>query len=151
MFQMRTKESTPAFTLVECLVTLTLTGIVLTAAVPGVQHMAQSFALRGGVRLVETSLQWGRSHAISANTSLAFVVDEGGRRFYWKDGPSGERFDGTVRYLPGNVRITSSPRRPLRFYQKGNAVPAGTFVIRGDAGSFRVIVSPVGRIRTVKG
>ncbi len=128
--------------------TLTLTGIVLTAAVPGVHRMTQSFALIGAGRIVETSLQWGRSHSISANTSLAFMVDEDGKRIYWADSRSGDRFDGSVRHLPGSARITSSPKRPLRFYQKGNAVPAGTFVIQNDAGTFRVIVSPAGRIRT---
>ncbi len=148
--QLKPEWSTAAFTLVECLVTLTLAGVVLTAAVPGVQRMTQSFALSGATRMVEMSLQWGRSHAISANTSLAFIVDSDGKRFYWADGHSGERFEGTVRYLPARVRIASSPRRPLRFYQKGNAVPAGTFVIQGDAGTSRVIVNPAGRIRTQK-
>ena len=145
------KKAFPAgFTLVECLVTLTLAGVVLTAAVPGVQRMTQSFALMGATRMVEMSLQWGRSHAIAGNTSVTFVVDNDGKRFCWADGRSGDRFEGTVRFLPARVRITSSPRRPLRFYQKGNAVPAGTFVIQGDAGTFRVVVSPAGRIRTQK-
>ena len=148
--QLQMKRASAAFTLVECLVVLTLAGIVLTAAVPSVHRMSQSFALIGATRMVETSLQWGRSHAISANTSVAFIVDSDGKRFYWADGRSGERFDGTVRFLPGNVRIAGFPRRPLRFYQRGNAVPAGTFVIQGDAGSIRVIVSPAGRIRTQK-
>ncbi len=138
------------FTLVECLVTLTLAGVVLTAAVPGVQRMTQSFALMGATRMVEVSLQWGRSHAIAGNTSLAFIVDTDGKSFCWVDGRSGERFEGTVRFLPARVQITSSPKRPLRFYQKGNAVPAGTFVIQGDAGTFRVVVNPAGRIRTQK-
>ncbi len=138
------------FTLVECLVTLTLAGVVLTAAVPGVQRVTQSFALMGATRMVEVSLQWGRSHAIAGNTSLAFIVDSDGKRFYWVDGRSGDQYEGTVRFLPAGVRIANSPRRPLRFYQKGNAVPAGTFVIQGDAGTFRVVVNPAGRIRTQK-
>ncbi len=149
-FGFHTARNPDGFTLLECLVTLTVAGVVLSAAVPGVQRMTQAFALSGGTRMVETSLMWGRSHAISTNMSLAFIVDEGGSRFYWTDGRTGERFEGTVRYLPASVRITSSPRRPLRFYQRGNAVPAGTFVVQGEAGSFRVIVSPAGRIRRQK-
>jgi Tfp pilus assembly protein FimT len=98
--------------------------------------------------MVETSLQWGRSHAIAANTGLVLIVDSDGKRFYWTDAYTGDRYEGTVRYLPVGIRITSSPRRPLRFYQRGNAVPAGTFVVQGEAGSWRVIVSPSGRIRT---
>jgi len=142
------KKSSEAFTLLECLVALTLAGIVLSAAAPSVHRMTQSISLWGGVRLVETSLQWGRNHAITGNTALAFIVDSDGRRFYWTDGHTGDRYEGTMRYLPGRIRISSSPRRPLRFYQRGNAVPAGTFVVQGEAGSVRVIVSPSGRIRT---
>jgi hypothetical protein len=110
--------------------------------------MTQSISLWGGVRMVETSLWWGRNHAISGNMSLAFIVDRDGTRFYWTDARTGDRYEGTVRHLPGRIRITGSPRRPLRFYQRGNAVPAGTFVVEGEAGSIRVIVSPSGRIRT---
>ncbi len=144
------KFTSRAFTLVECVVTLAVAGVVLTAAVPSLQRVSQSFSLRGAARMVEMSLQWGRSHARSANTSVAFIVDEDGRRFYWADGHTGARFDGTAQYLPGNARIASSPRRPLRFYQRGNAVPPGTFVIQSEAGTCRVIVSPAGRIRIQK-
>jgi len=136
------------FTLVECLVGLTLAGILVSAAAPPVRKLAQSFALSGGIHMVESSLHWGRSHAITANTGLALIVDSDGRRFYWTDVYTGESYDGTIRYLPAGVRISSSPRRPLRFFQKGNAVPAGTLVVQGEAGSWRVIVSPSGRIRT---
>lgn len=136
------------FTLVECLVGLTLAGILVSAAAPPVRRLTHSFALWGGLRMVETSLRWGRSHAIAANTGLALIVDSDGRRFYWTDAHTGERYESTVRYLPPGIRIASSPRRPLRFFQRGNAVPAGTFVVQGEAGSWRVIVSPSGRIRT---
>jgi prepilin-type N-terminal cleavage/methylation domain-containing protein len=136
------------FTLVECLVGLTLAGILVSAAAPPVRRLTHSFALWGGLRMVETSLRWGRSHAIAANTGLALIVDDDGRRFYWADAHTGERYDSTIRHLPPGIRIASSPRRPLRFYQRGNAVPAGTFVVQGEAGSWRVIVSPSGRIRT---
>jgi prepilin-type N-terminal cleavage/methylation domain-containing protein len=142
------KGSFEGFTLIECLVGLTLAGVLVSAAAPPVRKLTQSFALWGGIRMVETSLQWGRSHAIAANTGLALIVDSDGKRFYWTDAYTGDRYEGTVRYLPVGIRITSSPRRPLRFYQRGNAVPAGTFVVQGEAGSWRVIVSPSGRIRT---
>jgi len=100
--------------------------------------------------MMEASLQWGRNYAISSNTSTALIVGSDGRRFYWTDARTGERYGASERHLPGQVRISSSPRRPLRFYQRGNAVPAGTFVIQGEGGSYRVIVSPAGRIRTQK-
>ncbi len=134
-------------TLIEVLIILSCAGVLLTVAVPNFNHLQQQWTLWGGAHLLESSLQWGRAHAVSANTSMMLTVEEGGRRFYWSDGYSGERLDGTIRDLPGHVRITSSPRRPLRFYQHGNAAPAGTYVVQSEAGSYHVVVSPGGRIR----
>jgi hypothetical protein len=48
------------------------------------------------------------------------------------------------------VRITAAPRRPLRFFQHGNAAPAGTYLLQGERGAFRVVVNPMGRIRIQK-
>jgi Tfp pilus assembly protein FimT len=132
--------------LVEVLVVLGLLGVMAGGAVPGMHRINQEWALLGGTRLVEGSLLWARTHAISANDSLIFVIDEDGRRFYWL-GPDGSRFESSVRYMPAGIRITSSPRKPLRFYQHGNAAPSGTFVVEGAAGIYRVVVSVLGRIR----
>lgn len=132
--------------LVELLVVLGLVGIVAGGAAPGIRRINQEWELWGCAHMLENSLQWARMHAISTNDSLALMIDEGGRRFYWLD-PDGTRYENSVRYLPAGVRIVQSPRRPLRFYQHGNAVPAGTFVVQGAAGSYRVVVNVTGRIR----
>lgn len=136
--------------LIEMLIILSCAGILLTAAVPNFNHLQQQWTLWGGTHLLESSLHWGRAHAVSANTSMMLTIEDDGRRFYWSDGYSGERLEGTVRHLPGRVRIAASPRRPLRFYQHGNAAPAGTYVVQGEAGSYRVVVSPGGRIRVLR-
>ncbi len=142
------RASAPSgFTLVEALIVLACASILLTASVPNLNRLQQEWTLWGNAHMVESALRWGRSHAISANTSMMLVIDEDGRRFYWVDGYSGDRYEGTVRYLPGRVRIVGAPRLPLRFYQRGNAAPAGTFTLQGEGGVYRVIVSPAGRIR----
>jgi type II secretory pathway pseudopilin PulG len=133
--------------LAELIIVLACAGILLTSAVPSFNHLRHQWSLWGAAHLLESSLQWGRFHAISANTSMMLMVDNDGQRFYWVDGYTGERFERTERHLPGQVRITSSPRRPLRFYQRGNAVPAGTFVLEGESGTYRVIVNSAGRVR----
>jgi hypothetical protein len=89
---------------------------------------------------------WARMHAISANDSLVLIIDNGGRRFYWQE-PGGTRFEASIRTLPFGVVIIQSPRKPVRFFPRGNAVPAGTFVLQNPAGSYRVVVSAAGRIR----
>jgi len=135
------------YSLVELVIVLACVSILLSATVPNVFRLRKEWELWGGARLLESSLQWGRMHAIAANTPLLFQVEENGRKFYWTDPASGEPYAGSVRDLPGQVRIVASPRRPLRFYQHGNAAPAGTYTLGGDAGSYSVVVAPGGRIR----
>jgi hypothetical protein len=45
------------------------------------------------------------------------------------------------------VRIAGMPARPVRFHPSGKAAPAGTYTLRGAAGSYRVVVQFSGRIR----
>lgn len=143
-------SSEAGVSLTELVLTLACGMILATAAVPNVFRLQQEWTLLGGARLVESSLQWGRMHAISANTSVMLEVDEGGRSFYWEDATSGERFETTIRYLPGSVRIVDSPSRALRFYPRGNAAPAGTYRLQGDCGSYSIVVNIGGRIRLQK-
>jgi len=143
------RHGNTGFALAELLLVLGLTGIMAGSAVPGIHRIQQEWSLWGSTRLVESSLLWARTHAIAANDSLAFIIDEGGRRCYWVT-PNGTRFEYSVRQLPAGVSIIQAPKKPLRFYQHGNAVPAGTFVIRGQAGTYRVIVSVMGRVRVVR-
>lgn len=121
--------------------------LLVSAAVPNITQVRKEWELWGAARSLESSLQWGRMHAVAANTPILFAVDDDQRTFYWVDPASGDSYAESVRQLSGNIRIISAPKRPLRFYQHGNAVPAGTYTLRGEAGSFSVIVSPGGRIR----
>ncbi len=134
-------------TVVEALITLLCSAVLLGMAVPNLHRLQQRWALWGAAQVLDMSLQWGRMYAVSANAPLRFEIDSGGRGFHWSDPESGERYEATVRVLPPGVRITGSPSQPLRFYQRGNAVPAGTYVLTGSTGSYRVIVNPAGRIR----
>ena len=138
------------FGLAELIIAIMCAAILITAAVPNLSHMQKVWTLWGGTRTLEASLQWGRMHAISANTPILFAVDNDLQTFYWVDPISGDPYPGSVRQLSSSLRIVARPRHPLRFYQHGNAVPAGTYTIKGEAGSYSVIVSPGGRIRTRK-
>jgi prepilin-type N-terminal cleavage/methylation domain-containing protein len=135
------------YSLVELVIVLACASILLSAGVPNIFRLRQEWTLWGGARLLESSLQWGRMHAIAANTPMLFQVDGGGQHFYWADPLTGNPYEGSVRHLPAGVRIADCPRRPLRFYQHGNAAPAGTYVVEGEAGSYSVVVAPGGRIR----
>ena len=132
--------------LLELVIVLALVAIIAAAAVPGIYRINQEWALWGGAHMVESSLLWARAHAITANDSLSLTIDRDGTRIGWQD-PGGARFHGSTRFLPPGVRITNAPRRPVCFFPRGNAVPAGTFVVQGAVGSYRVIVSARGRVR----
>jgi hypothetical protein len=88
--------------------------------------------------------------AVSANTSVKFEVDDTGRMFFWVDPATGDRYENSVRYLPWGARIVSKPKKPVRFFQHGNAVPAGTYTIEVGGESYSVVISPGGRIRIQK-
>jgi Tfp pilus assembly protein FimT len=143
-------RNTKGYSLVELVLVIACTAVFVSAAVPNLSHLQQKWALWGGARLLESSMQWGRMHAISANTSVKFDVDDTGRTFCWVDPATGNRYENTIRYLPWGARIVSKPKKPVRFFQHGNAVPAGTYTIQRDAESYSVVVSPGGRIRIQK-
>jgi Tfp pilus assembly protein FimT len=129
---------------------LTCAAILLAVAVPNIAHLQRIWGLWGSTRTVEASMQWGRMHAIASNAPILFEVDDSGQKFYWVDPVSGNTFADSVRYVSRGVRIVAFPRRPLRFYQHGNAAPAGTYTLSSEAGSYSVVVSPGGRIRIQK-
>ena len=139
-------EDDRGYSLLEMAVVLGLLAIIVAGALPGIGRIHQEWALWGGTRLLENSLLWGRIYAVSSNDSLVLAIDPAGRSWCWQDA-GGNRYENSVRDLPAGVAIIQTPRRPLRFYQHGNAAPAGTFVVQGKAGSYRVVVSIMGRIR----
>jgi hypothetical protein len=138
------------YSLAELLAVIACASILLAAALPNIARLQSEWALWGNARILEASLQWGRMHAIASNASLLFEVDDSRQRFCWVDPESGESYSGSVRYLSHGVHIIACPKRPLRFYQHGNAAPAGTYMLAGKAGSYSVVVSPGGRIRIQK-
>ncbi|NLT67252.1 MAG: hypothetical protein GXX84_11675 [Acidobacteria bacterium] len=138
------------FSLTELVIVTACTATLLCAAVPNIHHLNKAWLLWGEVRSLEQSLQWGKMHAISANTPMLFEVDTEQQRYCWTDPVTGRSYLESERRLARGVEITSCPKRPLRFYQHGNAAPAGTYRIEGMAGSYSVIVSPGGRIRIQK-
>jgi len=77
-------------------------------------------------------------------------VNSEGTSTGWRDPETGSIYNAHVCFLPPGVRIVSAPSKPLRFFPRGNAAPAGSYVLKNGAGSYRVVVSPAGRIRVEK-
>ena len=144
------KNGQIGFSLPELLIVVAITAIIVTFAVPGFVRIQKEWSLWSSARMVETSLQWGRMRAIASNSSVLFEIEEDGRRVMWRDPATGDIFATTVWSMNGGARIVSSPRTPLRFYPRGNAVPSGTYKVEGETGSYSIIVTPGGRIRFQK-
>jgi len=144
------RTASDGFSLAELIIVIMCAAVLVSIALPNISRLQDEWILWGGARTLEASLQWGRMHAISANTPMLFTVAEDRQKFYWVDPESGNPYSGSVRRLSGTLRITGCPKTPLRFYQHGNAAPAGTYTIAGDAGSYSVVVAPGGRIRIRK-
>ncbi len=146
----RRRPSHAAFSTVEITLVLVCACVLLALAVPALREIHAEWSLWGGAYQVESALQWGRLQAISANKSLAFEVGQEGRSFWWRDAETGGTYQTTVRWLPVGVRIDKQPAQPVRFFPRGNAAPAGSYVLAGGAGAYRVVVNPAGRIRVEK-
>ncbi len=143
-------DSCVGFSLVECAIVIVCAVALLLASIPAIGRVHRAWALWTGTCLVESTLQWGRLHSISANASLMLEINSEGTSVSWSDPETGSVYETRVCHLPHGVRIAGAPSKPLRFFPRGNAAPAGSYVIRNEAGSFRVIVSPAGRIRVEK-
>jgi Tfp pilus assembly protein FimT len=141
------KRQSEGYSLAEMVVAMACAAVLLTVAIPNIVRLQKEWMLWGAARILQTSMQWGRMQAIASNSPVIFQIDDTQQEFYWIDTATGDRYSESVRHLPVGTRFTAAPRRSLRFYQHGNAVPAGTFTIAGDVGSYSVIVSPGGRIR----
>jgi len=138
------------FGILEVLAAVAVVSILLSVGVPNLDRWSRQWDLQGSLHMLETSLLWGRMHAIAANSSVTLIVEADGQGFFWMDPFTGRRYENSIRRLPRHVGIVSAPRRPLRFFQHGNAAPAGSYVLQGSAGAYRVVVNPGGRIRVEK-
>jgi len=141
------RDFPPGYSIAELLIVIACAAILLAAAVPGINRLHQEWILWGTARILETSMQWGRMHAVASNAPLVFHADADRHEFYWVDASSQEICADTRRQLPRGIRFAATPKRPLRFYPHGNAAPAGTYTVSGDNSSYSVVITPGGRIR----
>lgn len=132
------------------MIVLLCAALLVSIAVPNLNMLRDHWSLWGGARVLEASLQWGRMHAVSANTPMLFRVADDRQTFWWADPVTGETYEGSLRRLAAGLHIVKAPAAPLRFYPHGNAAPGGTYTIQGERGAYSVVVAPGGRIRIQK-
>ncbi|MCH8320637.1 MAG: hypothetical protein IH790_06760, partial [Acidobacteria bacterium] len=85
-----------------------------------------------------------RFQAVAKNLAIQVRVHSNRRKFgiavkdtepqFWQD-------------LPAGVEFSKTPRKPVTFYSRAYASPAGTFTLENSCGRIRVIVFVSGRVR----
>lgn len=132
------------FTLLECVAAASLLVLGAGLGLSWLGRTLDDWRLQGAAQALGADLTRARGAAVStgaahrilvhpAAESYAVSVDGGPPRFWTS--------------LPHGVRIIGAPSRPLIFYSRGQAAPAGTYLLEGRAGRVRVIVAPMGRVR----
>src|SRR5512136_688518 len=87
---------TSGFSLAEVTIVIACASILMAASVPNLYRLREEWSLWGGVHILESSLQWGRARAVTANTSTMVIIAGDGRSFYWADGYSGNRYEHSL-------------------------------------------------------
>ncbi len=132
---------------VEVLITCMLLAVFAGAGVTSVNGFRRAADLQMSCQTMVSDLNRARIQAISSNLPvsvivrpdrLAYAVVEAGDTARW-------------RLLPRGVRLATSPARPVTFYSRGGAAPAGSFTIANSTGQVRIVVSPLGRVRWTVG
>ena len=145
----RPPSTCPGFSLAETAVLTACIMLVLLASVPAVERLHKAWTLRAGTCLMESTLQWGRLHAISANVSLILEVDAEGKSTGWRDPETGNTYDTGVCHLPADVRIVSAPwlRMPWKTRKPRRLVSCRSEPGRPNPGGETLTVHPCTRAR----
>ena len=160
------------FTLIELLVTLALAALLAGMAVPAMGRFVDNARLRSAGESLAQQLQFARNHALTYQQPVYFSVsaNPGQWCYGWSDskdcdcsttgtGPAACSTQGGNQNLihrelssafPTVELSTKSPGtlRSIRFPPIRGTASADSFSLSNDAGELRVIVSPLGRIRT---
>ena len=136
--------SEKGFQLFECMIICFL--LSLLAGVGGASYsqlVARTRLERAGQEMMGC-LGALRAAAVNRRLSLSVTVDDNGMRYGF--GPRGEE-PTAWRHLPPGVQIVNRPASSVTFYSRGNAVPAGSYLLANEAAQWRLIIAPTGRMR----
>lgn len=155
------------FTLIELLVTVAVLALLGGIAVPAMSHFVDNGRLRGAAEQLLQDLRQARSRALTVQEDVyvAFAAPAAKTWCYgWHERdacdcrvPDGCAASpgGTARARSGNdfpgITLNTprySPAYTLHFAALRGTADAATFRLSGRTGEIRVIVSPLGRVRT---
>jgi prepilin-type N-terminal cleavage/methylation domain-containing protein len=161
------------FTLIELLLTIALVALLAGLAVPSMAQFADRHRLRGAAEALAQELRLARNHALSYQKTTYFSASTPAPRqwcYGWDDTKKcnchAERgnTDACESGATGSTRLhrqlsnaypsvtlslsRSALNRNLKFSAVRGTATADTLVVTNNAGELRIIVSPLGRVRT---
>ena len=161
------------FTLIELLLTVALVALLAGLAVPAMARFADGHRLRGAAGALAQELRQARNHALNYQKTTYFSVSTPSPRQWCIGWSDVEKCDCHKEYgntnacesgATGSTRLhrqlsnafpsitlslsRSVSNRYLQFSALRGTASADTLVVSNNAGELRIIVSPLGRIRT---
>ncbi len=130
------------FQLLELLLVVALVGLLGSLAIGGLREARSRHRLHAGASAFLAFVTETRVQAMTFNSPLRVVFETNRYALIPADG-----LPSNWRRLPLGVTFLAGPSGPLTFFPRGNAAPAGSFIISSETGAFRIVVSPGGRVR----
>ena len=161
------------FTLIELLLTMALAGLLTGLAVPSMAQFVDKQRLRSAAETLAQELRLARNHALTYKKTIYFSVQTSAPQqwcYGWDDTEkcncqaAGRNANACESGTTGSTRLhrqtsnaypsvilslsRSAPNRHIRFNAVRGTATAGTLSIANNAGKLRIIISPLGRVRT---
>ena len=132
------------FQLIEMLIVCLLIAVLAGAAAGSTWEHLEFYRLDNACRLFSSRLSEIRAVSIGLNLPISVEIPESRDRFGFA-----ERGDSPTVWilLPQGVVFRKIPRRTVTFYPRGNAAPAGSFLLENPKGGRKITVAVSGRIR----
>ena len=153
LWKWRFRSSERGMSVGELLVAVAILSTVTAAALPHVGRMARIYSNRAATLAVYAELQEARGLAATTGDRVSIRVNEGDRSYgIYRDRNRDRLFVedelAATRHVDGDTGALRISGPNLVFTPNGTADPSGTLTLTDPTfGTYRVTVSPAGRVR----